>query len=234
MEKKITIKESKDRCGFVSPLEFSDDFSEDEKTNILNLYFQEMVRALIENKSEKEFFESIKNILRSSKYTVMQSVSVTLSYSWNILGPLPEMMMYSASELLKENYVWPPNLAAAIIFCINALEISVNIKLISRFNAMGRADKVKLVEDDRSLSLEDKFSWLLTDAFNSSLKGQSTLWQWFHNIKIMRNEIIHRKKDSDGTDMVLKKGNVVHRLDEVFVKNAIENTQKILTFLEKL
>ena len=50
MEKMITIKESKDRSGFVSPLEFSDDFSEDEKTNILNLYFQEMVRALIENR----------------------------------------------------------------------------------------------------------------------------------------------------------------------------------------
>lgn len=185
MEKLITIKESNDRSGFVSPLEFSDDFSEDEKTNILNLYFQEMVRTLIENRSAEEFFESIKNILRSNKYTVMQSVSATLTYSWNIHGPLPEMMLYSASKFLEENHAWPPNLSAAIIFCINALEISVNIKLFSRFNAMGRADKAKLVEDDRSLSLEDKFSWLLTDAFNSSLKGQNILWSWFDNIKNM-------------------------------------------------
>lgn len=234
MEKLIMIKESKDRSGFASPLEFSDDFSEAEKTNILNLYFQEMVRALIENRREEEFVESIKNILRSNKYTVMQSVSAPLTISWNIHGPLHEMMLYSASKFLEENHAWPPNLAAAIIFCINALEISVNIKLINRFNAMGRADKAKLIEDDRSLSLEDKFSWFLTDAFNFSLKGQSTLWQWFHNIKKMRNEIIHRKKDSAGTEMVLKKGNVLHKLDEVFVKNAIENTQKILTFLEKL
>ncbi|NUO10255.1 MAG: hypothetical protein HUU08_16605 [Candidatus Brocadia sp.] len=236
MEKKITIKESKDRCGFVSPLEFSDDFSEDEKTNILNLYFQEMVRALIENKNEEEFVESIKNRLRSNKYTVIQSVSATLTFSWNILGPLPEMMMYSASKFLKENHAWPPNLAAVIIFCINALEISVNIKLIDKFNTMGRSDKARLVKDDRSLSLEDKFSWLLTDAFNSSLKVQNILWTWLDNIKKMRNEIIHLKKDSDGTDIVLKdkEGNIVHKLDEVFTKNAIEHTQKILTFLEKL
>ena len=52
----------------------------------------------------------------------------------------------------------------------------------------------------------------------------------------MRNKIIHHKKDSDGTDIVLKdkEGNVVHKLDEVFAKNAIENTQEILTFLENL
>ena len=81
MEKLITIKESKDRSGFVSPLEFSDDFSEDEKTRILNLYFQEMVRGLIENRREEEFVESIKNILRLNKYTVMQSVSAPLTYS---------------------------------------------------------------------------------------------------------------------------------------------------------
>ena len=236
MEKLITIKESKDRSGFVSPLEFSDDFPEDEKTNILNLYFQEMVRALIENRREGEFVKAIKNILRSNKYTVMQSVSATLTYRWNILGPLREMMMYSASKFLKENPAWPPNLAAAIIFCINALEIYVNIKLIDKFNTMGRADKARLVEDDKSLSLEDKLCWLLTDAFNSSLKEQNTLWQWFDNIKKMRNKIIHHKKDSDGTDIVLKdkEGNVVHKLDEVFAKNAIENTQEILTFLENL
>ncbi|CAG1020209.1 hypothetical protein DOJK_00177 [Patescibacteria group bacterium] len=30
----------------------------------------------------------------------------------------------------------------------------------------------RLVEDDKSLSLEDKLCWLLTDAFNSSLKEQ--------------------------------------------------------------
>ena len=86
MEKLIMIKESKDRSGFASPLEFSDDFSEAEKTNILNLYFQEMVRALIENRREEEFVESIKNILRSNKYTVMQSVSAPLTISWNIHG----------------------------------------------------------------------------------------------------------------------------------------------------
>ena len=237
MEKLIMIKESKDRSGFVSPLEFSDDFSEDEKTNILNLYFHEMVRALIENRSEEEFFKSIKNILRSSKYTVMQSVSATLTYSRNILGPLPEMMMYSASKILKENHAWPPNLAAAIIFCINALEISVNIKLIDKFNTMGRSDKARLVKYDRSLSLEDKFSWLLTDAFNSTLlKGQNILWTWLDNIKKMRNEIIHLKKDSDGTDIVLKdeNGNVLHKMDVAFAISAIEYTHKILTFLEKL
>ena len=236
MEKLITIKESKDRSGFVSPLEFSDDFPEDEKTNILNLYFQEMVRALIENRREEEFVESIKNILRSNKYTVMQSVSATLIYSWNILGPLPEMMMYSASKLLKENHAWPPNLAAAIIFCINALEISVNIKLIDKFNALGRADKAEFVENDRRLSLEDKFSQLLTYAFNSSLKGQDILWTWLGNIKKMRNKIVHLKKDSDGTDIVLrnKDGNVLHKLDEAFAISAIEHTHKILTFLENL
>ena len=80
MEKLITIKESKDRSGFVSPLEFSDDFSEDEKTRILNLYFQEMVRGLIENRREEEFVESIKNILRSYKYTVIQSMNTTFTH----------------------------------------------------------------------------------------------------------------------------------------------------------
>ncbi|CAG1020210.1 hypothetical protein DOJK_00178 [Patescibacteria group bacterium] len=51
----------------------------------------------------------------------------------------------------------------------------------------------------------------------------------------MRNKIIHQKKDSDGTDIVLKdkEGIVVHKLDEVFAKNAIEHTQEILTFFRK-
>jgi hypothetical protein len=101
---------------------------------------------------------------------------------------------------------------------------------------MGRTDKAGLVEDERSLSLEDKFSWLLTDAFNSSLKEQNTLWQWFYNIKKMRDKIIHLKKDSDGTDIVLKdkNGNVLHKLDEAFAISAIDHTRKILTFLENL
>lgn len=222
MEKMIKIKESRDRSGFVSPLEFSDDFSEDEKTTILNIYFQEMVCALIENRREEEFVESIKNILRSNKYTVMQSVSATLTYSWNVHGPLHEMMMYSASKFLKENHAWPPNLAAAIIFCINALEIYVNIKLIGKFNTLGRADKARLVEDDKSLSLEDKLCWLLTDAFNSSLKEQNTLWQWFDNIKKMRNKIIHQKKDSDGTDIVLK-GEQSGMGSDIFLGEEIES-----------
>ena len=163
-------------------------------------------------------------------------MNTTFTHNWNVLGPLPEMMMYSASKLLKENHAWPPNLAAAIIFCINALEISVNIKLIDKFNALGRADKAEFVENDRRLSLEDKFSQLLTYAFNSSLKGQDILWTWLGNIKKMRNKIVHLKKDSDGTDIVLrnKDGNVLHKLDEAFAISAIEHTHKILTFLENL
>lgn len=236
MKKVISIKEKEDRNRFVLPIEFGEEFSDDEKIKILQSYFQAMVDALLANKTEDKFMEGIKESWKSEGYTVMQLVSRTFTYRWNILGPLPEMMMHSASSLLKENSGWPPNLAAALIFCINAIEISVNNILIDRFNTINRPDKSKLVEDDRGLSLEDKFTWLLNDAFGASLKNENILWVWFLDIKNMRNKIVHFKKDSDGTDITLNNqdGTPRKKLDEAFTSEAIRHTNEILDFLRVL
>lgn len=236
MEKAVVIKENKDRYGFVLPIEFRGDFSDDEKIKILQSYFQNMVFALLENKTEEEFIRGIMSIWQSDGYIARRYLSKTFDYSWNILGPMSEMMMDSASKLLKENPDWPPNLAASIIFCVNAMEMVINNKLMNRFNEINRHDKAKLVEDDRSLSLEDKFTWLLNDAFNSSLKSDDTLWMWFLDIKNMRNKIIHLKKSSDGTDITLndKAGNPRKKLDKLFCKEAIQYTQKGLDYLKAL
>lgn len=235
MEKTIWIKQS-DRKGFALPLEFSEDILDVEKSKILNLYFQEMVNSLTRNKAEKEFIETIKNILRSEGYMVMQNISSSLPLSRNIHGPLPDMIMYSASELIKNNPDWPPNLATAMILCGNALEIVVNKKLIDKFNEIQRPDKAELVEKDKSLSLKDKLTWLLTDAFNQSLKKDNTLWMWFKDINKMRNEIVHCKKGSLEAIEIEAKANhgCKTKLDKTFVKDAIAYSEKILAFLENL
>jgi len=231
--KSITIKSGERKNSFTIPLEFNGDFSDDEKIEILKLYFQEMASALLKKKTLGEFIDIIKNILKSKGYPVMQSVSITQEIRFNIFGPLSEMMISSASQILQENPTWPPNLAASIIFCVNALEIDINNKLINKFIAAKRPDKVKLVEKDRRLSLEDKLSWLLTEAFGKSLKENNTLWNWFLDIKKMRNMIVHFKKDTDGTNMTLK-NKPGKKLNNEFVIEAIENTKKIIDYLKSL
>ncbi|MCX5886674.1 MAG: hypothetical protein NT096_12330 [Proteobacteria bacterium] len=236
MEKKVLIKEDKDSVRFVLPLEFDGDFSDDEKIKLLQSYFREMVCALLENKTEEEFFKNIADVWKSKGYIVRNLISTTFTSKYNILSSLPEMMIHSALKLLGENSGWPPNLSAAIVFCVNAMEIVVNNKLIDRFNQIGRLDKVELVQDDKGLSLEDKFTWLLNDAFGSSLKNENTLWTWFLDIKGMRNKVVHLKKDSDGTDITLndKNGNPRKKLDATFAREAIEHTLQILNYLKAI
>lgn len=236
MEKTLRLKESEDRRRFILPLEFSGDFADDEKIKILKLYFQEMLSALLSNKTEEEFLEDIKDIFKSNGYNILQTVSKTLTYSWDIHGPLHEMMMLTASEFIKSKPHWPPNLAAAMILCSNVLEVVVNNRLIEKFEKLGRKDKVTLVKEEKKISVGDKLTWLLNDAFNRSLKDDNTLWTWFLDINTMRNKIVHCKENSLEKIEIEAKANHGHKtkLSEAFVTEAITYTRKILIFLEKL
>lgn len=227
MSKSIVLK---DNNTFDIPFEFRGDFSNEEKSEVLNIYYHELQNALLNNATKEEFISIIKDIYNSKGYILMLQVTKGLSYSWNIFGLLPEMMIHKADELIKTNPTWPVNQSAAVILCGNALEVSINVKLIDKFKLLGRNDKADKINNDKGISIEDKFSLFLMDACNDSLKNHNQLWEWFKKIVGMRNTIIHLKINTDGTDIKYKDKN----LDTQFVTEVIVKTKEILDYLNKL